>query len=182
MLARCRGVTGDDARKVLGKHHDRDVALGHWVAGIRELFEEVGILICEPESENPLDFGDEGIKQRLEAKRKAIVRGELEFGEFLESERLHCDLSRIHYFFHRITPDIYPMRFDTRFYMALLPADQTPMKKSEEVVNSVWLRPDAALSRVYHADFPILPPTTTVLDDLAQIGSWQKLRARFDLR
>ena len=33
-------------RTILGSQHDPDVALGHWVAVVRELFEEVGVLLC----------------------------------------------------------------------------------------------------------------------------------------
>jgi len=44
MLARCRGLTGVEARKILGGVHEPNVALGHWVAVLRELLEEAGIL------------------------------------------------------------------------------------------------------------------------------------------
>jgi hypothetical protein len=73
------------------------------------------------------------------------------------------------------------MRFDTRFYLAVLPAHQTPLARSEEVTHSVWIKPAMALSQVDRHDFPILPPTTTVLEDLAIIGSWADLRAKYRL-
>jgi hypothetical protein len=73
------------------------------------------------------------------------------------------------------------MRFDTRFYLALLPAHQTPLASSEEVTHSVWIKPEKALAQVYQRDFPILPPTTTVLEDLAAIDTWNDLRARYRL-
>jgi hypothetical protein len=91
-------------------------------------------------------------------------------------------LSRIIYFFHRVTPEFYPMRFDTRFYLAPLPAHQTPLSRSEEVTHSVWIKPAEALSEVYDNDFPILPPTTTVLEDLAEIGTWEDLCEKYRLR
>jgi hypothetical protein len=103
-------------------------------------------------------------------------------GEFLESEDLWCDLSRIIYFFHRVTPEFYPMRFDTRFYLTPLPSDQTPLSRSEEVTHSVWIRPAEALSAAFDNDFPILPPTTTVLETLAQVRSWGDLRVKYRLR
>jgi 8-oxo-dGTP pyrophosphatase MutT (NUDIX family) len=181
-IERCRGLSGGQARRLLGNRHDTQVALGHWVAGFRELFEEVGILLCESESGRLIDGGDDATKRRIEEKRKAIVRQELNFGDFLASENLYCDLSRITYFFHRVTPEIYSMRFDTRFYLASLPANQRPLERSEEVTDSVWINASGALARGSRGDFPILPPTTTVLDDLAQIGSWNELRARFQLR
>ena len=181
ILERCRGLSGNEAQKILGNRHDPQVAIGHWIAAVRELFEEVGVLLCESGSGAPIDLRDETTKENFEIKRRAIVKDELAFGEFLESEGLVCDLSRMIYFFHRVTPEFYPMRFDTRFYLAPLPAHQTPLSRSEEVTHSLWIKPAEALSQVDRYDFPILPPTTTVLEDLAEIGSWAGLRANYRL-
>ena len=181
VLDQCRGLSQNDAQRILGNKHNPELALGHWIAGIRELFEEVGVLLCESRSGAPIDSRDETTKKRFENKRQAIVREKLGFAEFLESEKLCCDLSRMIYFFHRVTPEFYPIRFDTRFYLAKLPAQQTPLPQSEEVTRSVWMRPAEALAQGYKSDFPILPPTTTVLEDLAKIGTWCELCARYRL-
>jgi 8-oxo-dGTP pyrophosphatase MutT (NUDIX family) len=181
-LERCRGLSASAAAKLLGNHRDKEIALGHWVAGARELFEEVGILLGVTDSGAPIDPREALVRSRMERGRQAVVRQELDFGSFLESEGLHCDLSRVVYFFHRVTPEFYPMRFDTRFYVASLPPYQTPLLHSEEVTDSLWIKPAQAMARAYREDFPILPPTTTVLDDLARIGTWDRLCATFNLR
>jgi hypothetical protein len=80
-----------------------------------------------------------------------------------------------------VTPEIYSMRFDTRFYCAVLPAGQTPLTRSEEVTHSLWIKPEDALTRIHRRDFPILPPTTTVLQNLARFDSWDRLRGEFKL-
>ncbi|MSP40217.1 MAG: hypothetical protein EXR70_17145 [Deltaproteobacteria bacterium] len=178
-LGRCRALTGDDARKILGSRHEPDEALGHWVAVVRELFEEVGILLCVNEAGDEIDFSAAATKERIEQQRQAIVKKQLDFGKFLESEDLFCDLSRAVYFDHWVTPEIYSMRFDTRFYVAVLPPSQIPLARSEEVTHSLWIKPLDALSRIDRHDFPILPPTTTVLHELGRLSSWQALRARF---
>jgi hypothetical protein len=85
------------------------------------------------------------------------------------------------YFLHRVTPEFYSMRFDTRFYMAPLPEHQKPLARSEEVTHSLWIKPADALSRAYRQDFPLLPPTTTVLEELAGFHSWDKLRSQYRL-
>ena len=181
VLERCRGLSADQAQQILDNRHPPEVALGHWVAVVRELYEEVGILLCEAESGGPVDPRAEKTKARLELKRQAIVKEELGFEEFLESEELHCDLSRVVYFFHRVTPEFYPMRFDTRFYIATLPPDQVPLPRSEEVTESLWISPEEALARAYGDDFPILPPTTTVLAELAQLRTWKHLLSVYGL-
>src|ERR1043166_2896646 len=49
MLRRCHGLTPNDARKIVGAHFAPNEALGFWIAAIRELFEEVGILLAVKE-------------------------------------------------------------------------------------------------------------------------------------
>ena len=72
-LTRCRALTGDDARKILGGSHDPDEALGHWVAVVRELFEEVGVLLCVTESGEDIDLTMDATKQRIEFKRQEMI-------------------------------------------------------------------------------------------------------------
>ena len=109
-----------------------------------------------------------------------VEEGRLSFGDVLESENLVCDLSRLSYFFHRVTPEIYPMRFDTRFYLAALPPYQTVLTSSEEVTETLWIGPAEALARAYQ-DLPMLPPTTTVLEQLADLETWDRLRSNHRL-
>ncbi|HXK27200.1 MAG TPA: hypothetical protein VJ646_02980 [Candidatus Binatia bacterium] len=181
MLTRCRGLNGAEARRLLGGAHDPDVALGHWVAVVRELFEEVGILLCVAESGDAVDLRDDAVQKRIELKRRAVVQRKSGFAAFLASENFLCDLSRAVYLDHWVTPEIFSMRFDTRFYIAALPAHQTSLASSEEVTHSVWIEPAAALAQIHRRDFPILPPTTIVLERLARIDSWQQLRDRYSL-
>jgi len=181
MLRRCRRLTGAEARRILGSRHEPAEAIGHWVAVVRELFEEVGVLLCVDEVGDEVDLGDAATQRRIESKRQAMVKKQLNFGAFLESENLFCDLTRAVYFDHWVTPEIYSMRFDTRFYVATLPRNQAPLARSEEVTHSLWIKPDEALARMNRRDFPILPPTTTVLTDLARLASWKRLCAEYNL-
>jgi 8-oxo-dGTP pyrophosphatase MutT (NUDIX family) len=181
MLARCCNLDGVRARQILGSGHEPDEAIGHWVAVARELFEEVGILLAVNDSGARFDPVDEATRRRVEQQRQAIVNKELDFADFLESENLYCDLAQAIYFDHWVTPDMYSMRFDTRFYVAALPPKQTPLACSEEVTHSLWIKPADALTRMNRRDFPILPPTTTVLSELSRIPTWERLRRRFGL-
>lgn len=176
-LGRCRGLSAKEAGKILGDHLGPELSLAHWVAVVRELFEEVGILLCVTENgaEPYAKYGD-----RLEEKRQALVAGALDFGDFLEAEKLLCDLNRLVYFSHRVTPEFYPMRFDTRFYLAALPEGQTALQKSEEVADSLWIAPDQALQQA-NRDLPLLPPTTTMLQNLTAFDSWPSLCEKFGL-
>ena len=181
MLALMRGLSSAQAQQLLGAEVKPELCLAYWVAAVRELFEEAGVHFFVNGTGEPLLPGHEQVFARLSQKRKALQRGELDFSSLLESEQLHCDISRLTYFFHRITPEHYPIRFDTRFYLAALPAGQDPMHYSEEVAESLWITANDALDRSKSGKFPMMPPTLAVLRILAQHGCWADLIAAFQL-
>ncbi len=182
ILARCRGLSGEQASALMNSRHEPAEALGHWVAVFRELFEEVGVLLCSDDQGQAIALRGVVDKQRIELARQKIVARSLAFGDFLRAEDLFCDLSRAKYFDHWVTPEIYSMRFDTRFYIARLPEHQKALTRSEEVTHSLWIKAEEALARLDHREFPILPPTTTVLQRLARLATWERVQAEFDLR
>jgi 8-oxo-dGTP pyrophosphatase MutT (NUDIX family) len=170
-----RGLSPAEAQHLLGGGLTPELALGHWIAAARELFEEAGIHFFYGRcgSRQPSGLGD------LLDRRAALQRGELEFSHLLEGAGLYCDLGKLVYFFHRITPEHYRVRFDTRFFLAPLPPHQTPLLSSEEVAESLWITPQNALTRLEMGNFPMMPPTVAVLRSLAEHGSWQALALAF---
>ncbi|MGH7825363.1 MAG: NUDIX hydrolase [Candidatus Binatia bacterium] len=181
MMARCRGLLASEAQKLLGAQIPPEMALGHWVAAARELFEETGIYLFVNGTGSFPGPKQLGSTKRLAVKRKTLADGRLTFPQLLASEKLFCDLGRLGYLFHRVTPEKYPVRFDTRFYVAALPADQKPLAASEEVAESLWISPEAALERSERGQFPMMPPTIIALRTLADHGSWDNLRSAYHL-
>jgi 8-oxo-dGTP pyrophosphatase MutT (NUDIX family) len=167
---RCRGVSADRARDLIGAHLKPEVALGHWVAGIREVFEEVGVLF----SDRPA--GD------LERQRQRIVGREATFVRMLEEKNLSLDAGALLYFSHWLTPEEFAMRFDTRFFIALLPPGQIPLDHSEEVADSLWIAPERALKLYAERKLPMIFPTYASLRTLADFetveGVLKECRAR----
>lgn len=180
-LSRCHGLSPTTAQHILQEELSPELSLAHWVAGARELFEEVGILFSVSESGKPLDMKNQELKNRLAKKRRALVRGEMSFSELLESERLYCDLARLAYFSHRVTPERYPIRFDARFFLARMPADQTPLFQSEEVWETLWITPRRALEEARKGRLPLMPPTQAALGTLIEIGSWHSLSTKYQI-
>jgi 8-oxo-dGTP pyrophosphatase MutT (NUDIX family) len=182
MIGLTRGLTPTEAQQKFGSELRAEVCLGYWVAAVRELFEEAGI--CFFVSHGGADFSASGRNsfERLAGRRMALQRGEIDLPTLLASEGLCCDVARLRYFFHRVTPEHYAVRFDTRFYLAALPPDQNPLHASEEVSESLWITPDAALERDQADNFRMMPPTVAVLRGLAAYRSWDELRDAFDLR
>jgi 8-oxo-dGTP pyrophosphatase MutT (NUDIX family) len=178
MLSLMRGLSPTQAQQLLGTELKPELCLAHWVAAVRELFEEAGVhffINGKGEALPALFFG------RLLEKRKALQRRELNFLDFLRSEQLYCDVARLIYFFHRITPEHYKVRFDTRFYLAALPSGQSPSHYEEEVAESLWINAKEALARSAAGTFPMMPPTVAVLRMLIENGSWQGLASAFRL-
>ncbi len=182
MLDLVRGISPADAQQKLGGAFEPAVCLGFWVAAVRELFEEAGVhFFIEQDSAVTLADGA-GLAARLAPKRAELQQGKYNLPALMAAERLYCDVGRLNYFFHRITPEHYPVRFDTRFYLAALPQGQVPLHSSEEVSESVWLTPKAALARSQDSGFRMMPPTIAVLRTLADHDSWSSLATTFQLR
>lgn len=182
MLMRCRGLSRTEAQQILGGELSPELSIGHSVAAIRELFEETGILLSATENGAPLDMRQNKLNERLAEKREALVQGRIDLRLLLESEGLYCDLSCPVYFSHRVTPEKYATRFDTRFYLAQLPPDQSPLFSSQEVTESLWMRPETALDRSQKENLPLMPPTLAALGTLAAFDSWQSLLKQYQLR
>ena len=175
------GMSPLEAHRILGGESEPARCLAHWVAAVRELFEEAGIHMFVPKS---------GVRQIPHSVRfstdwprsaRPCNLGELDFPSLLMGEELLCDLGRLRYFFHRTTPAHYPVRFDTRFYLAALPPDQTPLQVSEEVSESLWIAPQVALDRQQAGGFAMMPPTIAVLHILLEQPTWADLCDKFRL-
>jgi len=64
-----------------------------------------------------------------------------------------------------ITPRIVPVRFDTRFYLALAPA-HSPRPDGSETVDAGWFAPQRALDLHGRNEFPLVFPTIKHLESL----------------
>ena len=180
MLARCRGLSPPEAHQILAATMTPEQAMGHWVAAIRELFEETGIHFFIRQGEL-LEPNLDSLRQRLAQSREALWRRRLALAELLESEQLFCDVGRLTYLFHRITPNHHPVRFDTRFYVGSLPQGQTPLDFSEEVAEIIWLTPQDGLKLSESGGLPMMPPTLIALRLLAELGSWKNFLSTYRL-
>ena len=65
-----------------------------------------------------------------------------------------------------ITPEVVPIRFDTRFYLALAPAHSPPQPDGSETVDAGWFEPQAALDSHRAGELPLVFPTIKHLESL----------------
>jgi 8-oxo-dGTP pyrophosphatase MutT (NUDIX family) len=65
-----------------------------------------------------------------------------------------------------ITPRVVPVRFDTRFYLALAPAHSPPKPDGEEAVDAGWFAPRRALELHQSGEMSLVFPTIKHLESL----------------
>ncbi len=65
-----------------------------------------------------------------------------------------------------ITPEPVPIRFDTRFYMALAPAHSPPVPDGSEIIDAAWVNPRKALDGGEGGEFELVFPTIKQLESL----------------
>ena len=170
MLAQCTGLLPETARRTIGAQFSPREALGFWVAAIRELFEEVGILLANTASGAPLMINRRTAEKLADAHRKRQNNSPT-FAALLNNEGLRCDLASLVYFAHWQTPAHVSTRFDTRFFVAAMPQGQVPLESSAEVTQSLWLTPERAIALNERGELPMIFPTFASLRTLADFDS-----------
>jgi 8-oxo-dGTP pyrophosphatase MutT (NUDIX family) len=143
--------------------------LAYYVACLRELFEEAGLLVaCGPEGQHR-SFASEGDAARLHAHRTSLNADETSLAEVLVAEGVVADLRDIAYFAHWITPVGPPRRYDTRFFVALAPDGQVASHDDSETTDLRWLRPRDALAARERGEIDMVVPTVRSLEAVASL-------------
>lgn len=128
-------------------------------AGLRELFEETGILL-----------GDVRVPREDAARaRRALLGGRATFEEVTDLLGLRFARLRVAYLSRWVTPARFARRYDTRFFLAESgPAVAgTDPELTDELSGYVWLSPAEAVRRFVDGLLPLLFPTRTTLSRLA---------------
>ena len=74
-----------------------------------------------------------------------------------------------------ITPEAAPVRFDTRFYVALAPAHSPPRPDGAETTEAAWISPREALERHRGGELPLVFPTIKHLESLLPYAEAQEV-------
>lgn len=157
---------------------------GYWIAGIRETFEEAGLLLAYTDSGQLLRF-DENNEARFDSYRHQVHDGELRLYDLCRQESLRLAVDHIHYVNRFVTPMGRPRRFDTRFFLAEAPAEQVGLHDDKETVESIWISAADALTRHSAGEFDLMVVTRMQLEMLAEhnameaLISWAKSNSSF---
>jgi 8-oxo-dGTP pyrophosphatase MutT (NUDIX family) len=127
-----------------------------YVAAAREAFEECGVLMVQGTPR--LQTGDAA----------------LPFNDMLAKHQLCLATLDMAPWSRWITPVVPSMnnmansRFDTRFFVAVLPGGQTALHDGHENTESVWLAPREALQRYWDGSMTLAPPQIMSLAHLSR--------------
>jgi hypothetical protein len=102
-----------------------------------------------------------------EADRLALIDRTLSFAAMLDRRGLLLRADLLRPWAHWITPVFEPKRFDTRFFVAALPAGQRTRDVGGEADRVAWVRPADALAAAHAGEMGMLPPTAFTLSELA---------------
>ena len=167
----CNGLNDEQASIKLGVNEG---GLSYWVACVRECFEEVGILLAKKNNGQELDLNGAD-KHKFDNYRRMLLENKISLFEICKKENLSLNLNNIEPFSHWITPEIEIKRFDTRFFIAYIPAKQTERHDGNELTDSVWISPKKALDRSLNGKMPMIMPTISNLQQCLEFDSGQKL-------
>ncbi|HEY3695267.1 NUDIX hydrolase [Phenylobacterium sp.] len=143
-----------------------DTQRGLRIAAVREVFEEVGVLLARR-----ADGGAIGADACPIEVRKAVDAGTTKFLDVVTGLDARIDLHAVVAFARWITPTITAHRFDTWFYVAHAPADQLGVCDGRETVDLEWVRPGEALRLWRAGERKVVFPTRTNLGLLGEAAS-----------
>ena len=138
-----------------------DEDLAQFIAcAVREAFEEVGVLLVRG--------GEKLTKGQRASLHDDLISGRMTFAEILEHWNLWIDATDFFYTGFWTTPKFSPVRFKTRFFLALCPPKQEPHAAISELQNVEFIRPNDALNEWKNSKVLIAPPVLLSLKTLAE--------------
>lgn len=140
--------------------------LDYWIATIREVFEESGVLLARDSSGHPV--AALSADPRVGELREALMTGNATMIDVLQTLRVYPDLSAMAYAAHWITPLAEARRYDTRFFYAAMPHGAEATADAREMSDAIWLSPGEALERFRAGRLPMVFPTVKTLEGLMQ--------------
>ena len=161
----------DALRAALGEPElSAQLAAAIHVAALRELFEEAGVLLANG-PDGPWQPSGQGASSALGAVPPAR---DVPFEAMLDALRLNLSSSLIAPWSRWITPVIPGMprrRFDTRFFVARMPAGQIADVADHESTIGRWLGAREALEMYWQRDIELAPPQIVTLAHLSRHAS-----------
>lgn len=128
------------------------------VAALRELIEETGLWLTTEGTESaPLTEDAFGV---------------------VEASEFTLDQDALIYFSNWVTPAVFPIRFDTRFFLAVADPAAEAFVNGDELIDLAWVTPSEALKSEATGDWDVAFPTRKTLELLDSESSVAALADR----
>jgi glyoxylase-like metal-dependent hydrolase (beta-lactamase superfamily II)/8-oxo-dGTP pyrophosphatase MutT (NUDIX family) len=145
--------------------------LAYRIGAIRECFEEAGLIFACDANGALLEIEAPHTVEEFITLRRQVNAGELSFAALCRLRDLRLAADRLAYLSHWITPVDRPLRYDTRFFVAVAPPAQMPLHDGRETTAHVWIDPADALEHHRRGEFELRFPTMKTLELLARFGN-----------
>ncbi len=152
----CKDLPSDVAAQRLG-FDDPLKARGFYVAGVRETFEEAGLLLTR-----------EGMPAEGQTMRDSLNARESPLAPLLDRYKVTLALDQLKVWDHWVTPIVSKRRFDTWFFIARAPAGQDASFNTRESTDGRWLSAAGAREQHSAGQLMLAPPTLCILQDLSR--------------
>jgi 8-oxo-dGTP pyrophosphatase MutT (NUDIX family) len=154
------GGVVDDEDASYAIDHGFDLSADWKVAALRELAEETGVWVT---TGGTLSF--------------PIVDDVL---AALASSPHELGIRHLTYFSNWITPSVFPIRFDTRFFLAVESGEVDATFNDEELIGVDWVPPLEAIERESRGEWDVAFPTRKTLELLGAVSSTTSLVDMFE--
>ncbi|MEV6607226.1 NUDIX hydrolase [Kutzneria sp. NPDC051319] len=135
-------------------------------AAVRETFEESGVLLAGKD-----DVSVVADAAQYAEVRHALVNREVSLAQFLADAGLVLRADLLRPWANWVTPAEEPRRYDTRFFLAVLPEGQHADGATTEADQAGWQRPQEAIDDWKAGRVGLLPPTWMTLAELRDAGT-----------
>jgi len=156
------GVDATDSTDYVDGSHDPELAR-RIVTGVREVFEEAGILIgCDPVD-----------RDELYKARRALLAEEVTFPKLLDEWNRRIDGSQFHWAGLWVTPPFSKIRFHTQFFVHHYQHDLEPtaLDDEAEIVAVDWFTGSDARKRWRAGDLRVSTPVAFVLQHIERFST-----------
>ena len=171
LLDRCQG---------LGSDPQPDAAF--WMAALREAFEETGVLLARARvapgaiEADVTDGGGDWVADAasdpgVEAVRRSLMDDEATLLDVVRRLDVQLDARPMVHAAHWVTPVVEARRYDTHFFVAVVPEGRDARADPREMLEARWLTPEDALDRFEAGGLPMVFPTVKTLESLAEYPS-----------
>ncbi len=144
-------------------------AAGLFVAAIREAFEECRVLLGQAATGTP----------DISGLHASLAAGQT-WADALHTHSLQLQTEALVPWTRWITPkqaSVTNKRFDTRFFITQVPADQTAQHDDHETTEALWIGPREALMRYWNREIELAPPQIMSLVHLSRHANAQSALA-----